>query len=342
MPNSILIPKILLPSNEKQRWDYLYSYFSDQYITCNDMGDSWEITFDSLPSQEWYIDPNLKKGLDWWGLKDIKEIPSAYKLYDKGILSLNDSWTLYEWLRWYERSDTREFDKLTIIHLDEHDDMMSPHLLEKEGVLFDFFTNDSVDFKSESVFNAIMSSSIEIGSFVTLFLYFLSNKNIEVRHLGQKLYEDRDKKSYSIDVACSKKHELSPDYKRPECNFIEDNKIDSNITYKFFTSIQDAFDLDMNHPILLHIDMDYFCNRYEGCSNWAKKSNKHDPSLDEILVRIGLINEQINKLSSSIESTSIAFSPGFFPAEFWGISYNLLANNLRSCGLWGNNVKKPC
>jgi len=338
LSNSLLILKSLLPSNEEQRWDYLYSYFSYQYITCDDFDHYWKITFDSPPSQECYIDPNLMKGLDWWGLSNIKKIPSAYKLRNKGIVALNDSWTLYEWLRWFERTDKKNFDKLTIIHLDEHDDMMSPHLLQKNEGLFDFFTNDIIDFTSRKVFNSIESSSIEIGSFVTLFLYFLSDRNIEIRHLGQKLHEARDSKNYSIEVTCNKKHKLAPDYKRPVCNFIDkkNGSSNSNLTYKFFTSIEDAFDIDIDieQPILLHIDMDYFCNRYEGCSDWKQKKNRHDPSIDEILNRITVINKQISRLSPSIESTSIAFSPGFFPAEFWEPSYNLLTSNLLSCGLW--------
>jgi hypothetical protein len=72
-------------------------------------------------------------------------------------------------------------------------------------------------------------------------------------------------------------------------------------------------------PVLLHIDMDYFNNRYDGDSAWASFPPRFDPDTHEIV-------DQIERVAAALEDTGvgrrledivIAYSPGFFPAELW-------------------------
>lgn len=330
-----MIPKKNLPIEEDKRWDFLYNCFNNQHIICDDLFDNWFITFDVFPTVEWYVDPRLKEGLDWWGLKNVRKIPFSYKLKKNGIASLNDTWTLYEWVRWFEKNSHREFKKITIIHLDEHDDMMSPHLLKTKDGLEDIFSGILFDFSSNGICKSIESSAIEIGSFFTPFLNALSDIDIEIRHLGQKLCKERENKNFLVKISSRKTHPIFPACKLLTCDLLRKNITDSgNITYRFFSSIEDGFNFDGKNPVLLHIDMDYFCNRYEGCSDWMQHSDRHDPPFIEISNQIHLVNKGIQHISKMVESTSIAFSPGFFPAEYWESSYKLLTENLISCGLW--------
>src|SRR5205823_4355086 len=72
-------------------------------------------------------------------------------------------------------------------------------------------------------------------------------------------------------------------------------------------------------PVLLHVDMDYFNNRYNGDSDWSERRSCHDPGLAEIVGRIDDLFDALSRyrVDSRIENVTVALSPGFFPAELW-------------------------
>jgi hypothetical protein len=69
-------------------------------------------------------------------------------------------------------------------------------------------------------------------------------------------------------------------------------------------------------PILLHVDMDYFNNRYDGDGDWRERTAILDPGPDEVLAQVDRLTSTLREanLVSRIEDAVIAFSPGFFPA----------------------------
>jgi hypothetical protein len=68
---------------------------------------------------------------------------------------------------------------------------------------------------------------------------------------------------------------------------------------------------------LVHIDMDYFNNRYDGDSAWPENTSRLDPQLPQIIAKIDELVDAIASSRAQIEDVTIAFSPGFFPAEYW-------------------------
>ena len=70
-------------------------------------------------------------------------------------------------------------------------------------------------------------------------------------------------------------------------------------------------------PALVHIDMDYFNNRYDGDSAWPQRDPRLDPDLPTMLSKVDDIVNALMASKAIIEDVSIAYSPGFFPAEFW-------------------------
>jgi hypothetical protein len=72
-------------------------------------------------------------------------------------------------------------------------------------------------------------------------------------------------------------------------------------------------------PILLHIDMDYFSNRYDGDSDWSIQMLSHNPPIEDILNKISELVVALRdfRLGGRIQDVVISYSPGFFPAEFW-------------------------
>ena len=95
---------------------------------------------------------------------------------------------------------------------------------------------------------------------------------------------------------------------------------------------------DAIHPtmdIFLHIDMDYFNNRYNGSDEWKDHPARHDQPLE-------LQKEEMTRISESlvgaglverIRHVSIGISPSFYPSEFWEEAMTFLLRGLVASGL---------
>jgi hypothetical protein len=70
-------------------------------------------------------------------------------------------------------------------------------------------------------------------------------------------------------------------------------------------------------PVLVHIDMDYFNNRYDGDSAWRERAEPLDPTESRIFEKIDELVDALASSKAEIEDVTIAYSPGFFPAECW-------------------------
>jgi hypothetical protein len=88
-------------------------------------------------------------------------------------------------------------------------------------------------------------------------------------------------------------------------------------------------------PLLLHVDFDYFCNRFDGDSDWEGRPTRNPADRAEVLRRIDALAEAIAgaAIAPRIASVCGALSPGFFPAEFWGESVERLARGLSRAGV---------
>ena len=84
-------------------------------------------------------------------------------------------------------------------------------------------------------------------------------------------------------------------------------------------------------PVLLHVDMDYFNNRYDGDGDWIDRMRRLDPPLDAVLAQIDKVAAAMEHggLIDRIEDAAVAFSPGFFPAELWQPAERRLRERLR-------------
>src|SRR3546814_1831606 len=90
--------------------------------------------------------------------------------------------------------------------------------------------------------------------------------------------------------------------------------------YRITADPHDWLDRAGSGPALLHIDMDYFCNRFDGDTDWRTRPHSLDANLDIILSKIDEMAAALRQtgIGRRIEDVVIAYSPGFFPAEFWG------------------------
>jgi len=79
---------------------------------------------------------------------------------------------------------------------------------------------------------------------------------------------------------------------------------------------------------LLHVDMDYFNNRYDGDSDWNSRAETLDADATEIALRVDEVVRVLASSAAVVEDAVLALSPGFFPAELWAQAHERLHGQL--------------
>ncbi|WP_460159799.1 hypothetical protein [Pseudomonas sp. S3_F07] len=314
----ITIPLSRLSLDPQQRHAQLRDYFCDKDAIASQAGDLWSLELGWSDDPYRYIDPLLNDGLAWWG-DDLRcqDMAVARKRRGRVLLSLNDTWTLESWSEWLARNP--QHSELTVLHVDDHKDLGAPRLFEHADGWIDPIEKQVVNLLQPStVARAIMSGALGMGSFLTPFLHYAPAT--DVRHLcqGPKCIGTHDS---IINLELLADTLLSPGENRPAVSLIPVEKGVGCGRYRF-TDDLDAWleGLEGNEAaILLHIDMDYFCNRYDGDSDSVEHPCPLNCPLPDVLNRIDELIRALQRhgLVDRIADIVIAFSPGFFPAEFW-------------------------
>jgi len=335
----ILLPFDSLPNDNILRSQLLQEYFTEQCVSSTLVDESWSIDLQFPNFSEYYIDPNIMEGLAWWQSElAISEIPFAVRKEQRFQLSLNDSWTLLAWSQWL--SDYVEKiglpSEIIILHVDDHDDLMSPRIWQGESGWSDAITGKSVNLlEPDSISNGIRSGAIGIGSFIVPLLHAI--QRIQIRHLCATSYSVIRQGWYSLNPIFLSDTLLSPNKRRlavelqPYPNLSSAIATDNGSTYIVSADLDEWLrDLPNNVPILLHIDMDYFNNRFNGDSDWKIHTNCHDPSHKEIEMSINAMFDTLyNKgVMDKLYNIAVALSPRFFPAEFWETSIDRIRYHL--------------
>ncbi|WP_124577834.1 hypothetical protein [Pedobacter sp. KBW06] len=325
------LPNWINKIQASERISFLNSYFPGKVLRVTEVNGQTEIHLDWYDDPAFYIDEKLLQNITLLDKElTVYEIPSFYRQYNGFNLVLNDNWTLYFWAQVLRkrRSLNKGLGKLVIIHIDDHFDCMVPLLFQTNSEDFlDPYTNMNVKMDDpDTVIRAINSGSIAIGSFITPFLHALDSFDFrylipESRLKGPS--RGTIKKSNVSDI-------LFKDRTRPTISFEESSGISAH-TFRIATKLDDLLtDISEDAQILVHIDMDYFNNRYDGDSDWKHHVRKHDPNRREVMLSIshvlGLLKTRI--VGKQIADFTIAFSPGFFPSDYWQESINLFSRYL--------------
>jgi len=326
----LILPAGTLPENGQERRKCLDTYFDDLLASVTAVPEGWEIDLNWPSSADYYVDSRLEQGLAWWKTgTGITEIPRQVSHTPCGQLSLIDSWTLFSWSNWLakRRMSGKATNEVVILHVDDHNDLMTPRLILHENHWRDPISDKVFDlYEPASVQSAILSGAIGVGSFMSPFIHTVSC--VHLRHLSQTA-PGEGTQDFSLVPKSLADTILNIGGSRPaigisrELDLPFNDRLRANAKNYRFTRQLDAWLGELPEaPVLLHIDMDYFNNRYNGDSDWAKREWTHDPTLPEIMLALDCIFKAINKsgVVSRIENVTVALSPGFFPAELWAPS----------------------
>ncbi|WP_375444403.1 hypothetical protein [uncultured Fibrella sp.] len=331
--NTLIIDKKKLPANKSQKEEFLNQYFSGLLVEACDVDNQVSVSLSWPNNITYFVDPDLQKGLSWWN-KDLKpeNIHQQYQRSPLYQLSLTDNWSLYSWSLWLQSKNNQASTvDVIILHVDDHTDFMSP-LLTKEGDIWaDLITGNAFDINQpETVKAAVLSGAISVGSFIAPFFHGI--RNITFRHLRNKYRTGIAESKTSLYPSLTYDQLLREGQLRPSISLKSFNSIGHrSVDYQVSDSATDWLsNLPKNIPVLLHIDMDYFNNRFDGDSDWQERVNKLDPTQDEISTQIrSLFSHLWQKVErSQVEDITVALSPGFFPAEYWQQSIELLHEQL--------------
>jgi hypothetical protein len=347
----ITIARHLLPEGDQERGELLKKYFCELGASTVANGDHWDVKLFRPTDAEFYVDPNIAEGIEWWSRRfdqvDVTGIPFALTQLPGWQLSLNDSWTLYSWSQWFQRR--RGFvgppECVTVLHLDDHDDLMTPRVaIEPQSGFRDLISVAEIDLQNAaSVAAAVTSGAIGIGSFMAPLLHGFPN--VHVRHLCSTEYTAARKGPHTVTAVEVFDDLLSPGSARPGLRLSKLSDVAAAslsamshpyiVTDDLYSWLEDL----PPGPVLLHIDMDYFNNRFNGDSDWVDEGPKYDPPLSQVLDRIDAVFGSLESsgIAQRVEDFAAALSPGFFPADLWEPSIERITshvNNLVAAGRW--------
>jgi hypothetical protein len=332
------VPKSQLPSDKNERREIIESYFSDQLPSVTEEEDTWLICLER-PQERYgcYMhDENLKEGLQWWKeAMQVHDIPLEKRILKNGLLSIEDQWIPYSWSLYFKKLGKIP-SEIVLLHLDDHQDMMVPRIGKRlDGKLFDYITGNSLSLDIPSTIEAaILSGAIGKGSILMPLIW--SVEKIHVRHLAFRSHPNTHYhiKKQTIPDGLLSKNDNRISIKLEPTN--EEN-LQKSSNYVVTPDIEEWLkDIPKDIPILLHIDMDYFNDRFDGNSSWKKENRRvHEVNVKDQLKQIEQIFIALKdkNIVERIVDTSIGISPGFYPAEFWPITVSKVLEISKKIGI---------
>jgi len=330
----LVLPAGRLPDCPRERRARLDAYFDDVLASVRLVAEGWEIDLNWPSTLDYYVDPDVRQGLEWWRAgTTVSDIPFQLSDTARGQLALNDAWTLYAWSKWLaeRRRSGTAIHQVVVLHIDDHDDLMTPRLIFRDNNWWDAISGERFDlFDPETVRSAILTGAIGVGSFMSPFIHTL--QRVHLRHLCQTT-GDNDGKDDGLVTKHLPDTILAVDAYRPAIAVAAPLRPSAG-SYRITRHLDTWLDALPDAPVLLHVDMDYFNNRYNRDSDWMAREGRHDPTLPDIIQTMDAVFDAINEsgIAARIENVTVALSPGFFPAVLWAASIGRMQAHLARLG----------
>lgn len=279
--------------------------------------DTLAVEIDGPDASHQEVDPDLAVGLQWLGVGSDADSRLGFREERQHFsLALEDSWCGVFLAR--HLTTLRDDEPLTIIHLDDHTDMMSTLLVvesDADGslILQDPLSGSAFDPASPASWrSAIASGAISIGSFLTPF--FALDRIVEVLHLKADLEKAQ---SFAVTPQTAG-HELLARY-RFHAIELADSAAEESPQHLYRRS-NDANELLAHlaegRRTAIHIDLDYFINDYNG-NAWQVGEIDLTETRKFALERLDHFFSALNQSGISVACWTIGVSPGFCSARHW-------------------------
>ena len=337
--------KLLIDKNTVKNIEQIFDYFSNHEVTVKEVEFYYQIELKRTDFLYVEDTKDINKVLKILNISSRNDILNYHIIGDNYIFSLLESWIPYGWSNFLIKlkADGNKMRKKTLVllHIDDHSDLMPPIISINNGRWNDMITGKEINFfEPESVKEAIYSGAITLGSILTILLYSLPN--IHVLHLKQRASSIKTylEKVCKRDLIFTKQKVMSFKSTKNKYNSIN-NEVNSFYlrTHKF-SDIVSSLRMFSNAYIFLHIDMDFFNNRFNGSSDWKNYSYSGtdlDISLQQQLMEEVFENLENADLIKNIQHISIGVSPGFYPLEYWEVGLSHLLSCMENVGL---NISK--
>lgn len=274
---------------------------------------------------------NMGEGLQWLGI-NAEDVGLFHISGRNSFLCLLESWIPYAWSRFLAEAE-RLAEDLAIIHVDDHTDLMSPEISSDNGKWKDMFTGEAVWFSDpESVRKAVMSGAITLGSMMTPLIHHVDKA--DVYHMIQ----DVESALYGIRRTMNPDSLLDPEQQRIAVELNNTTGLEHSdgsiyLRTSRFSDVSKRIGPDAD--VFLHVDMDYFNNRFNGSTDWMDRSSKRDPSITSQKRTMRCFSQHLleSGLVGRIRHTSIGISPSFYPSEFWQEGIHCLLAEFDGIGL---------
>lgn len=324
MAYKLTLPKSNLPNDSESAAELIYEYFNAFDIELNETADSFLV---DLSANQYTYCEDITCGLQFLGISE-KEISTFCPLLKDTALCLSENWLPYALLELQKKAKTK-LDMVTIIHVDDHQDLMPPFISRQNEHFFDMISGEMLSFSDiDSISRAVRSGAITIGSMLSTIIYPISKSNvIHIKQgattglygLSKETFHDVIIPAHGDRICISKK-----DYTENE---------------QFYFSTDSWVEAEKRVPndatCILHIDMDYFNNRYNASTDWNENPNRLDTPfykqkelIDELVSTVSRIHQR-----TKIEFLLIGISPSFYPAEFWADGLKYLLHQLHEVGV---------
>jgi len=294
--------------------DQLFEVFTDQYPALVDEDAShWTFARSWPCDPSWYVDPYIEHNARIVYDCDLSHLAS-YSVVDvvAGIpivFAMFHSRALLAPALAYELHGVTHLP--TIVHVDDHADLMPALVTLRSGMLLESTSQRCIDLDNrDSIERAIDEGSINIGNFLTAYMLGKpSGRYIHVRRGGENT---------TTLVAPCVQHVVLADC-QIEATALE--PVTSAGPDRWVLEEAQRLPVKLDDGIgavWLDVDMDGFCNRYDGDSNRSdRQGTERERAMTHRNIEEFLSDLQAAPWTHRIGAVSIAASPGFFPSDLW-------------------------
>lgn len=266
------------------------------------------------------------------GMDDVANYRVIESFGNRRMLSaLNHGWALLAWSEWLANR-TPGSPRPLLIHVDSHDDLERPSLMCSADpcVYAAPLGPERLDLRlPSSIAPFLLRGFLGIGSFMVPFLHAL--EECDIVHIFPSAKYPSGMRLAQLRPFCERFLHFGGVCWRPGVQVVdaEPTEMTTGLRYFLTDDLSILQRLQPCGPVLLDVDMDYFCNRFDDAS--TSDSDPH-PSLNQVQERINELEAHLRQgcLAPSVEVVTLALSPGFYPASYWPGTLPQIQTMLRS------------